>query len=263
MASIILTRPDPDNGPWMQALTGLEQPVWAWPLIDIRPMTATESLASAWLAMAAHQVAMFVSRSAVQHFFALRPAASAWPVGTRAWCTGPGTRQALLAQGVPAQQIDLPSAQGAWDTEHLWLQVSDQVRPGVQVLLVRGTDADMPIRADEIDSGVGRDWLAEQIQNAGGQLTWAVAYQRACPVWDAQRLEAAAKTASDGSIWVFSSTQAVRHLKKLLPAQNWARARALATHERIAAQAKDMGFGHVVVCKPSAHDVLASLKSLS
>ncbi len=261
MALLILTRPDPDNAPWLEALAESGQSAVAWPLIDIRPAPDPRALQAAWARLTGCQAVMFVSRAAVQYFFAHRPAGHAWPSRTRAWCTGPGTRQALLAQGLTADQIDLPHPDGAWDTEHLWPLVRPQIEAGAHVLLVRGTDAGVTQPGRGGDSGVGRDWLAGQLQQAGAQLSWAVAYERARPRWDAGRLQAAATAASDGSIWVFSSSQALKHLAQLLPDQSWTQARALVTHARIAEQARGLGFVRLSVCSPSAQGVLASLES--
>jgi uroporphyrinogen-III synthase len=261
MALLILTRPDPDNAPWLEALVERGQSAVAWPLIDIRPAPDSRALQAAWNRLTDCRAVMFVSRAAVQHFFAHRIPGLAWPAQTRAWCTGPGTRQALLAQGLTGSQIDLPHPDGAWDTEHLWPLVRPQIEAGAHVLLVRGTDAGVSKPNHGDDSGVGRDWLAGQLQQAGAQLSWAVAYERARPRWDAARLQAAATAAADGSIWVFSSSQALRHLAQLLPDQVWTQARALATHARIAEQARGLGFVRVSVCPPSAQGVLASLES--
>lgn len=261
MALLILTRPDPDNAPWLEALAERGQKAVAWPLIEIRPAPDAQALQAAWVHVSDCRAAMFVSRAAVQHFFAHRPPGMAWPPQTRIWCTGPGTRQTLLTQGLNADQIDLPQPDGAWDTEHLWPVVRPQITPGAHVLLVRGTDAGAIKPVQGGDSGVGRDWLAGQLQRAGAQLKWAVAYERACPRWDAARSRAAAAAAGDGSIWVFSSSQALKHLAQLLPGQIWTQARALTTHVRIADQARGMGFVRVAVCPPSAQGVLASLES--
>jgi uroporphyrinogen-III synthase len=269
---VILTRPDPDNVPWVKALAEQGVAVRAWPLIDILPMPdASARLRPAWASLHECRAVMFVSRPAVQHFFARRPAGLAWPPNTRAWCTGPGTRRALLDQGLLPDAIDTPPPDTAWDTEHLWPVVQNQLASGDQVLFVRGTDALIsavpnPIAnaPDQVaQTGIGRDWLARQVAAQGAQLRWAVSYQRACPSWSPQHIGQAQSAAADGSVWVFSSAQALRHLQALLPGQSWAQANALATHDRIADFARDLGFVQVRVCQPSAQAVLASLESFT
>lgn len=271
---LILTRPDPENTLWLQALAELGVRALAWPLIDILPTPAApDRLSPLWLVLAEFRAVMFVSRPAVQHFFARRPAGSSWPAATQAWCTGPGTRRALLNQGLVATSIDAPPEGSSWDTEHLWPVVADQVAPGHRFLFVRGTDAEREHCKDESadselpqanpDAGVGRDWLAQQVLRSGGQISWAVSYVRAQPSWTETQIAQARLSATDGSVWVFSSSQAVTHLGRLLPGQDWRAARAVATHARIAQRSRELGFGQVLICPPDPKQVWASLKSLS
>lgn len=268
---LILTRPDPENAPWLKALVECGAHAVAWPLIDIQPVhRVPDPLAPVWRSLADFRAVMFVSRSAVQHFFDRRPSSTHWPPPTRAWCTGPGTRRALMAQGLPASGIDAPAEGGTWDTEHLWPVVAAQVAPGHHFLLVRGTDEgalavpspDGATPSLAPDAGVGRDWLAQQIERLGGQVHWAVSYVRAQPHWDERQRDLARQAASDGSVWVFSSSQALTHLQRLLTDQDWHRARAVATHERIAQRARELGFGAVLTSPPDPQQVWASLKSL-
>jgi uroporphyrinogen-III synthase len=88
-------------------------------------------------------------------------------------------------------------------------------------------------------------------------------YQRSVPRWDKYRLQEAGIAAQDGSVWLFSSSQALENLASLLPNQDWGATRAMATHERIVQTAKAMGMGKVVFCRPSLAEVLASLELLA
>ena len=209
---------------------------------------------------------MFVSRSAVQHFFAQRPPEAVWPQQTRAWCTGPGTRKALVDQGLSQLDIDVPPAQGSWDTEHLWPVVQAQVQPQDTIMLVRGTDSNASPLTEgttQVTPGVGRDWLAQQVLTQKAQIRWVVAYRRACPQWSPECLRSAQMAATDGSVWVFSSAQALDHLGQLLPGMTWQKAKAVATHPRIALKAREMGFGQVITCSPTPHAVAASVESVA
>ena len=111
--------------------------------------------------------------------------------------------------------------------------------------------------------GVGRDWLAQQIIQAGASVEFVVAYSRRPPQWSAPQLEIAKQAASDGSVWCFSSSQAVLHMQAQLPNVQWNKACCVATHARIAQTARDVGFVHVVQTRPVLSDVLASLESLA
>ena len=69
--------------------------------------------------------------------------------------------------------------------------------------------------------------------------------------------------AADGSLWLFTSSQAVAHLAARLPRQDWRQARAMATHPRIAQAARDAGFGVVWESRPRLEEVVASIESLA
>lgn len=165
-------------------------------------------------------------------------------IKTRVWTPGPGTARQALALGVPAALIDGPAPDAAqFDSEALWAQVAAQVRPGDRVLIVRGL-------------GSGREWLAEQIRAAGGTVDFVAAYQRSAPKFTAEQLALAQAAAHDGSLWLFSSSEAIAHL----PGADWSQARAIATHPRIAQAARTAGFGGVSTCKPALADVVSALK---
>ena len=62
-------------------------------------------------------------------------------------------------------------------------------------------------------------------------------------------------------VWLFSSSEAVARLQQIAPAADWAAARALASHPRIAASARALGFGRVDAVAPSADAVIAVLSA--
>jgi len=175
---------------------------------------------------------------------------------------------ALLAQGVPEAFVDSPPPDaGQFDSEALWQVVRGQMHPRVRVLIVRGDSAG----GDEKEAGegavhsagVGRDWLAQRLQHAGAEVDFVVAYQRGAPVWMPQERMLASAAATDGSVWLFSSAEALTHLRSLLPAQDWSAARAVTTHARIAQAATEMGFGKIALARPALPDVIASIESLA
>ncbi|MFN7122352.1 MAG: uroporphyrinogen-III synthase, partial [Hydrogenophaga sp.] len=208
---------------------------------------------------------MFVSGAAVSHFFAEGVAPPTVPVTTRFWAPGPGTArllaQALAALGVQPDRIDAPAEDAAqFDSEHLWPVVAPQVRAGSRILIVRGLSVDAPPGAGPV-AGNGRDWLIQQCEAAGARVDGCVAYERRPPVLgagDAQRVLDATKA---GSVWLFSSSEALAALRVLQPRAHWGAATALATHPRIAQAARETGFGRVIESRPSLDDVLRALES--
>jgi uroporphyrinogen-III synthase len=247
---LVLTRPEAEAPAWVQGLVEVGHQVQCLPLLAFGPAPNPQPLSDAWHAAHSYHAAMFVSSQAVRSFFAVRPNHLDWP--SRCWATGPGTRAALLQAGVQAGQIDMPDANAAQlDSEALWAAVSQQVmapkgRSTASVLLVRGSDA----LAAPQEAGHGRDWLAQQLLAAGAQVTYVVAYQRLAPPWTDTDKDQAAQAATNGAVWLFSSSQAWVQLQRLMPQQNWSQARALATHPRIAAALASQGaWGKVVTCK--------------
>jgi uroporphyrinogen-III synthase len=88
-----------------------------------------------------------------------------------------------------------------------------------------------------------------------------VAYERRAPP-STPALQALLQSATaSGSLWLFSSSEALVHLRGLAPAAVWTQASALATHPRIAATAIVTGFGRVMDTRPALADVLLALES--
>jgi uroporphyrinogen-III synthase len=248
----------------LQALGQAGYEAQSLPLIDIGPASHSQLLRDVWARLHTFDAAMFVSRNAVQFFFEQKSIeASVFiddsAIKTRAFVTGPGSYAALQRAGASPAWIDAPDHEaGQFDSEALWAVVRDQVQPGYRVLVVRGTTVD----AGASDEGVGRDWFARQVAEAGGEVEFVVAYQRQRPVWDEPTCAIARGAANDGSVWVFSSSEAVRNLQACAPTVVWEQARAVVTHPRIGEAARCAGFGHIVQAKPVLPAVLASIESL-
>ena len=277
---VIVTRPETDAQAWLNAIQKAGHEAVYLPLIEIGPAPDTQAVDLAWQQWPRWQAVMFVSAQAVRMFFAQRP----MQAGPRFWATGPGTRQALIEAGVAANAIDAPNADSAqFDSEALWQVVSPSLKKQVPVLIVRGNEDSLdsnptltanahananansnPSNNQPVNpQGVGRDWVAQQIIHAGASVEFVVAYSRRPPHWSATQLEIAKQAASDGSVWCFSSSQAVLHLQAQLPNVQWNKACCVATHARIAQTARDVGFVHVVQTRPVLSDVLASLESFA
>ena len=262
---VVITRPAGDAPAWVDALQAAGHSALSLPLIDVGPVTNAQALAQAWQHGADWHAVMFVSAQAVRYFFADR----AWVAGPRCWATGPGTHKALREAGVPEACIDSPPADATqFDSEALWQRVHAQVVAGQRVLIVRGNDvggnaaAGDPAAGDAVQ-GTGRDWLAQQIHAAGASAHFVAAYERRCPSWTSAQTALAQQAAADGSVWCFSSSQAIRHLAQALPDQLWRPARCLVTHARIGEAARTLGFGEVHLTRPHLEDVLRSLESLA
>jgi uroporphyrinogen-III synthase len=246
---LIVTRPIAQATPWVQALRAQGIDAHALPLIDIQPPADPAALQAAWQRLDRQSVVMFVSANAVQHFFAARPTGATWPVGLTAACTGPGTRAALHAAGVPEADLLSPAAGQVQESESLWALLRTRDWRGSQVLVVRGEE--------------GRDWLAERWRTAGAKVGFVTAYRRAAPTLDAlgRALLARVQAQPAGWVWHFSSAEAVDRLRVWAPWAACPQSVALATHPRIAQAARAAGFGHVSEVNPGLQAVLKALET--
>ena len=281
---IVITRPAAQAASWQQALQVAGHPVVLLPCLSILPAAEVAPLRTAWTRLAQWDALMFVSANAIDAFFTQRPADMHWPQdahAARAWVPGPASAKALEAASVPPHLIDAPAAQAEqFDSESLWEQVRPQVAQGFRLLVVRGGRASpapvaAPGRSPSPSNGIGREWLAEQVESAGGSVDWLLAYRRGAPQWAEADYAQAARARDAGAIWLFSSSECVAHLQSLThraPAlwhENaesapscWSGSVALATHPRIAKAARDAGFGSVHLTRPGLADVLASIESI-
>lgn len=249
---VVVTRPAAQAAAWVADLRRADVDAVPLPLIDIAPPADPAPVDRAWHDLVQFALVFFVSANAVQHFFALRPPGAAWPAGTRAGAPGPGTASALRAQGLPPAAVVEPADDAPqFDSEALWARLQHEPWTGRRVLVVRGEN--------------GREWLAAQLGAAGAEVTAVAAYVRAAPAPGAAGLAllAAARAAPGDTLWLFSSSEAVRHLQALWGGTAPAGARALATHPRIAAAARDAGFADVVLSAPAPADVLRAIAAAS
>lgn len=256
---VIVTRPMAEAEEWVAALQQAGIQARMLPLIEIEPTPEAPVLPLDWLGSVALFALMLVSPAAARHGLA-RPQAGTEVVswlrmtGGRCWVTGPGTAMELQRLGLPPQLVDQPGGDAKeLDSEALWRVVAAQVRPPFHLLILRGRD---------VPGGqLGRPWLADQVQQAGGEVREAVVYERLQPLWD-EPLELQARSLCvDGSIWLFTSSQAIGNLQRLLPGQDWSQAHGLTTHSRIAQSARQLGFGVVVESRPGLDALISSIKS--
>ncbi|MDB5869565.1 MAG: uroporphyrinogen-III synthase [Polaromonas sp.] len=279
-ACVIVTRPAPDAARWALQLQQAGFAAEAFPLIEIAPLSGAaqvQALGQAWQALHGYAACLFVSGHAVDHFFkpntalAHIPCAQAAintvadgasceiPPQLRFMAPGPGTVAALLAAGIPAGQIDAPPPDASqFDSEALWRVIGQRDWQERRVLVVRG------LSSGAEGSSSGRDWIAAQWRAAGASVDFVAVYARRAPRLGDAQLQRARAAAADGSVWLFSSSEAVANLVQLpgLQGIDWRRARALATHPRIADAARAAGWGVVAESRPALGDIVQALGSI-
>ncbi len=243
---ILLTRPEPECGIWTAAMREQGLSAFSLPLIDIAPVPFVRDAAwpiDAWV---------FVSRSAVDGFFQTQTSASLQ--AARCLSTGLGTRAALIQKGVQADLIDAPDATASqFDSEALWQVIGQRDWAGKRVCIVRGSNY--------LGQLEGRSWLERKLTEVGAFVQSVCVYQRRLPLLS-EGARAIFESPLPSDIWVFSSSQAIEHLKLLLPSRDWSQNRAIATHDRIFITAKGAGFGRVTTARPVLADVAACCKAL-
>lgn len=248
---MLVTRPQPQADEWVARLRGAGFAAEALPLLHIAAVEPAP-LRAAWsdVARAAVDALVFVSPNAVSHFFAARPEGTTWPARVLAAAPGPGTAQALVEAGVPAECVLQPAPEAErFDSESLWERMGMLSWAGRRVLVLRGEG--------------GRDWLAQRLQEQGARVEFLQTYGRGAPrpgpAEEALLREALARP--EGFVWLFSSSEAVGYLPALAGAgADWSRARALASHPRIAQAARDIGFVRIEAVSPAFDAVCAALE---
>lgn len=251
---LLVTRPQPQADAWVARLREHAVDALALPLLAIDAMVDLSTLHAAWHDLPRYALVMFVSPNAVSHFFAARPAelaARGWPAGVRAGATGPGTLQALQLAEVPAALCVAPPADAAqFDSAALWAQLRGESWAGREVLVLRGDG--------------GRDEFAALLRSAGAAVHFTQAYRRGPAQWTAAERATLDRAIAQPAahLWWLSSTEAVGYLPQLTRHSDWRAAQALASHPRIAARARELGFGPVFEAPPTLQAVCASLAQI-
>ena len=248
---VIVTRPAAQAAEWVARLQAHGVDAVALPLMAIEPAADVRPVDAAWARLSGHRLVIFVSPNAAERFYAQRPSQAAWPITTWAGSAGPGTTHTLIGLGVPEARIIEPAPDAAqFDSESLWARLKKYDWQGAAVLIVRG-------------EGGGRDWLAATLREHGAQVAHLAAYRRAQPALSAADLAALAGAQAEPAahLWLFSSSEAIDNLAHVAPGARWSRARALATHPRIAERARRLGFEAVVEARPALGAVVACIQS--
>ena len=279
---VIVTRPEEEARDWVQQLARAGFAAEALPLIAIRAAAQPDDVAALEKArseLTRYAACLFVSGNAVRYFFkTFRPfdqtgraqaainsiaTAGPLPVSLRLLAPGPGTAAALRDAGVPAAQIDTPARDAEqFDSEALWQQIGSRDWAGKRVLIVRGRAGTFGPDVNENEPPTpGRDWIARQWQTAGAQVDFLCVYERVRPELTAAQRARAQAACADGSVWLFSSSEAVANLAAST-AFDFGRSLAIATHPRIAKAATVAGWGGVKQSRPALAELIACLRSM-
>ena len=282
---VIVTRPARECQHWVEQLQRRGFDAEALPLIEIGAADSpadAQALQNAWDTLDAYAACLFVSGNAASYFFkqnrplapvkraqaAIKNVASesstSLPPHLRFMAPGPGTAAALLAAGVPASQIDGPAPDAAqFDSQALWAAVgATRDWQGRRVLIVRGQTISGQGGESANAAAPGRDWIARQWRAAGAMVDFLPVYVRRAPQLSTAMQQRALAARSDGSVWLLSSSEAVDNLVAM-GCIDLSRARAVATHPRIAEAARAAGWGVVIESRPQLEDITAALQKMA
>jgi uroporphyrinogen-III synthase len=125
----------------------------------------------------------------------------------------------------------------------------------------------LPRRVLLLRAQIGREWLAEKLQEAGAAVTPLAVYSRLPFAPPAQLRARLAAAAPEGLASVVSSSDAVDALAGSFAGQpevlQALRAGpALASHPRIAERLRAAGFARVAVCAPEVQAIVVSLRGV-
>ena len=202
-------------------------------------------------------LAIFVSPNAIE--CVMRLLKKSWqdlsekaiPIGVM----GGSSQQALLHHGIgmePAPTtILIPQHNDQWDSEGLWAQLHTLGWDwtGRKVIIFKGEG--------------GRDWLADTLSKAGATVEPISVYSRMPLDLDSPAWEAIHEVDFPQSLWLLTSSEAVRYLGKAIAdqfPQTLKAASAICPHHQIADAAERIGFGEVFTSEPGDAALIEATK---
>jgi uroporphyrinogen-III synthase len=260
-ATLVVTRPSGQANALIEALQAaiasigasrreMDWPrpqILALPILTIVPKSDLNTSSAIRSALQTADLAVFVSPNAID--CTMRLLGGDWqsiagrpiPIGV----VGQSSFQALQRHGIGVEAnsptpIWMPSDPTAWDSEGLWSVIQSRFPSwaGRRVVLLRGDG--------------GREWLADQLQSVGAHVEAMAVYSRiplseSSPLWGE-----ALDTDAENTLWILTSSEAVRHLGAVLKQRGRqdyvAGVSALCPHHNIASSAKEIGFATVLEC---------------
>ncbi|MEN9355919.1 MAG: hypothetical protein RL695_90 [Pseudomonadota bacterium] len=250
---IVVTRPQQQSATLSAAIRAAGGTPVVFPLLVIHDVDATQrrtlQAVLQRLAASAFELAVFVSPNAIARTFAeLQALGLAWPDQLRVAVVGKGSEHALAERGVsrviaPCERYDSEGMLALADLQSAQVQ-------GQRAIIFRGDG--------------GRELIAQTLCERGATVEYVTCYRRSAPqgaaadttilqqLWQQGQLDAITLTSSEG----------LRHLHALLDAPGRAR---LATtplfvpHERIAAEARQLGLSQIIATGAGDAGLLAAL----
>ncbi|MSP97585.1 MAG: uroporphyrinogen-III synthase [Betaproteobacteria bacterium] len=240
--TVVITRPERQATGLAHLIEHAGGHVLRFPVMEIEP-AGNAALDSIIDNLDSFDLAIFISRNAVEQGVARVRRRRAWPPHLAIAAVGAGTRRALEAQGI----ANAFSPAGPADSEALLAHARLLAVAGQRIVIFRGQG--------------GRELLAATLRARGASVEYAECYLRRIPASDPQPLIAALSGGAVDAI-VIASGETLANLIGLLGEA----ARGLLTaaplfvpHLRVAADARAFGIADCVVAGPGDDEMLGAL----
>lgn len=240
--SILVTRPLPQGEELVSRLRALGRVAWSFPLIEFTPGRQLPELSAQLASLAAGDLLFALSQHAVEFAHArLQQQRLRWPTAPDYFAIGRTT--ALALHKVSNRQVRYPLDR---EISEVLLQLPElQNIAGKKALILRGNG--------------GRELLGDTLRERGADVTFCECYQRSARHYDGA--EEAMRWQSRGvSTLVITSGEMLQQLWALIP--QWYRerwllsCRILVVSERLAEQARELGWQDIQVADSADNDAL-------
>jgi uroporphyrinogen-III synthase len=240
---VVLTRPAGQAGQLAALIRAAGGEPVLFPTLEILEAADLRPLAAVIDRLDAFDLAVFISANAVDRGLALVLARRTWPAGLRAAAVGRTSERALRRHGFDA--VIVPER--IFDSEALLDLPELKAVAGKRVVIFRGEG--------------GRELLAQTLAARGAAVEYAECYRRGRPkadaaplieLWQRHQLDAFSVT----------SGEALANLGEMLGAsgrQCLQRTPLFVPHERIAAAARPLGVGTVIVTGQGDEGMVAGI----
>lgn len=245
---IVVTRPAEQAGKLAGQIEARGGIAVRFPVLAIFDADDPGPLQAAAQDIEGYDVAVFVSPNAAEKALGAVTARRAWPERVVAAAMGETSARAIARFGVA--RIVTPDS-GRFDSEALL------ERPEFQADRLRGRRVAI-FRGDS-----GRELLGETLEARGAQVTRIPCYRRGRPDIDAAPLRVLLAREEVDAVTVTSS-EGLRNLVAMVGATDEGALKAVplfVAHQRIAEEARQMGFAEAIVTAPGDAGLLAGLEA--
>ena len=251
-SAIIVTRPSGQARRLIELVRGGAQAqgspvdVLGLPLLTIVPKNDFDTVTAISKALTKAKLIIFISPNAIECTMrAIADAGMVWNElvnpQTFVGVVGHSSRDALLRHGLDPQTIIMPALVHQSDSEGLWQSLQDHIQDWQRypVLILKGDG--------------GRESLMDHLQAVGAHVEALSIYTRIPLDASSKQWELVRGLHANTSLWVLTSSEAVRHLGSSF--RSAINCHALCSHPNIAKVAQEIGFTQLLVCNPGDESI--------